>query len=263
MLHAADPSHGPAAAPARAAAWLSPMPPVPSLRGRAREVSPGEGRMLVLLVGAVHLAAAWGVLQVDAVRIAAREVAPLIVDLVAPPPVPVRPPPPPPASPRPAPAPARPAPAPVIAAPPAPAAAPAAATVPPAPPEPAPPPPAPLPAPAAPPAPAVLPAPPPPAPAPAPSRKVVPATAIEYLRLPPVEVPRLSRRAGESGTVWLRVVVDVRGLPVQVSLQRSSGHARLDEQALWAMRQARFKPHTEDGRPVELEVTAPIEYTLE
>jgi protein TonB len=81
--------------------------------------------------------------------------------------------------------------------------------------------------------------------------------------LPPVEVPRLSRRAGESGVVWLRVVVDVHGLPAQVQVQRSSGHARLDEQALWAMRQARFKPQTENGTPIELEVTAPIEYALE
>jgi protein TonB len=54
---------------------------------------------------------------------------------------------------------------------------------------------------------------------------------VQYLKLPPVEVPRASRRAGESGTVWLRVVVDVRGLPAQIHVQRSSGFARLDEQA--------------------------------
>jgi hypothetical protein len=29
------------------------------------------------------------------------------------------------------------------------------------------------------------------------------------------------------------------------------------------MKQARFKPQTEDGQPIELEVTAPVEYTLE
>ncbi len=92
---------------------------------------------------------------------------------------------------------------------------------------------------------------------------MLPPTAVQYLVLPPVEVPRLSRRAGESGVVWLRVVVDVHGTPAQVQLQRSSGHARLDEQALWAMRRARFKPHTENGIPIELEVTAPIEYALE
>ena len=55
----------------------------------------------------------------------------------------------------------------------------------------------------------------------------------------------------------------MHGTPAQVQLQRSSGHARLDEQALWAMRQARFKPHTENGIPIELEGTAPIEYALE
>jgi len=84
--------------------------------------------------------------------------------------------------------------------------------------------------------------------------------AVQYRVLPPVELPRASRRAGESGTVWLRVRVDVTGAPAAVSLHRSSGHARLDEQALWAMRQARFKPYAEDGRALEVEVIAPVEY---
>lgn len=213
------------------------------------EVGPGERRALVLLVAAAHLAGAWALLQVEAVRTVAREVAPMVVDLVAPPPPPQPAPPPPPRLPVPQPVKVPPPPAPLLAAPPAPQPAPEVFTAPAPPPEPAPPPPIV--------AVQAVPAP------PAPVRKSVPATAVEYLRLPPVEVPRLSRRAGESGTVWLRVVVDVRGLPMQVSVQRSSGHARLDEQALWAMRQARFKPHTENGQPIELEVTAPIEYTLE
>ena len=93
-----------------------------------------------------------------------------------------------------------------------------------------------------------------------PQRQVLTATAANYLVMPPAEVPRLSKRAGESGTVWLRVVVDTAGMPMKVSLHRSSGFARLDEQALWAMRQARFKPHTEAGRAVEVDVIAPIEY---
>jgi protein TonB len=115
---------------------------------------------------------------------------------------------------------------------------------------------------AAPPAAPAPPAPASPPPAP-PPRKLLSGSAVQYLVEPPVEVPRLSRRAGEHGTVWLRVVVDVRGLPAQVLLQRSSGYARLDEQALWAMRQARFRPHTEDGKPIEVEVAAPIEYPLQ
>ena len=94
-------------------------------------------------------------------------------------------------------------------------------------------------------------------------RRQLPASAVQYRVLPPVELPRASRRAGESGTVWLRVLVDAAGLPAQVTVQRSSGFARLDEQALWAMRQARFRPHTEDGRAIEVEVTAPVEYPQE
>lgn len=99
-----------------------------------------------------------------------------------------------------------------------------------------------------------------PAPTAVPQRKRLAASAVQYRVMPPAEVPRTSRRAGESGTVWLRVLVDAEGVPTSVSLQRSSGFARLDEQALWAMRQARFTPHREDGRPVEVEVIAPIEY---
>jgi protein TonB len=100
----------------------------------------------------------------------------------------------------------------------------------------------------------------PPAPPAAAPRRQVSASAVRYLSLPPVELPRASRRASEHGTVWLRVVVDTQGLPAQVSVQRSSGFARLDEQALWAMRQARFKPYTADGQAVEVEVIAPVEY---
>lgn len=100
----------------------------------------------------------------------------------------------------------------------------------------------------------------PPSPPAPPPRRQLALGAVQYRVLPPVEVPRAARRAGESGTVWLRVVVDVQGAPAQVTLHRSSGFARLDEQALWAMRQARFRPHTEDGRAVEVEVIAPIEY---
>lgn len=246
-----------ATAPTPSIAVRPVRPAAPLPLARRGEVGPAERRSLVALVAAAHLLAAWGLLQVDSVRSAVHEVAPMMVDLLAPPapPPPVPPPePPPPAKvlPRLAPPP----PAPLLAAAPAPVPVPESFTTPAPPPEP--PPPAPVAATPAPPAPVA----PPPPPAP-PPRKVVPATAVEYTRLPPVEVPRLSRRAGESGTVWLRVVVDVRGQPAQVSVARSSGYARLDEQALWAMRQARFKPHTEDGRPIELEVTAPVEYTLD
>ncbi|MCK7497523.1 MAG: energy transducer TonB [Comamonadaceae bacterium] len=91
----------------------------------------------------------------------------------------------------------------------------------------------------------------------------VPPSALRYLVEPPVAVPLASRRLRETGTVVLRVVVDVRGNPRSVTLRRSSGFPRLDEQALGAMRQARFAPCTDEGRPVECESDAPIVYELE
>jgi protein TonB len=123
------------------------------------------------------------------------------------------------------------------------------------------------------PAPTVLTPPQPPAPQPArevqlaslppPPPPVRQAGALRYRVAPAVEVPLASRRLGESGTVLLHVLVDAQGLPARVEVRRSSGHARLDAQALAAMRSARFEPCTDDGRPVPCEADAPIAYELE
>lgn len=100
-----------------------------------------------------------------------------------------------------------------------------------------------------------------PRPAPPPhAPKLLRADQVRYLVLPPAEVPLLSRRAGESGVVWLRVRIDMQGRPSRIGLHRSSGFKRLDEQAMAAMSQARFAPQFEDGVAIEVEVIAPIEY---
>jgi len=252
----------PAQRPARIVAPACAAPPAEAAGSDWRRAlqqhddEPAARRWLTLLIVLLHGAALWALLQFEPVREAVRAAAPVFVDFIAPPPAPTAPAPKPPPSPvqtrAPVITPPALAAAPVLAAPPAPQPEPAntVTPAPPSPPE----------VPAAP--PAIVASPAPPAPPP-PARKTLPASAVQYLVLPPAEVPRLSRRAGESGTVWLRVVVDTRGLPLQVSVQRSSGFARLDQQALGAMRLARFKPQTENGQPIELEVLAPIEYTLE
>lgn len=103
-------------------------------------------------------------------------------------------------------------------------------------------------------------APPPPRPPAPPPPKLLRADQVRYLVMPPAEVPLLSKRAGESGVVWLRVRIDAQGRPSRIGLHRSSGFKRLDEQALAAMSQARFAPQLEDGVAIEVEVIAPIEY---
>lgn len=236
--------------------------PALPLNATSAALRPHERRWLTAGVAGVHLAALWGLLQAQAVQELVRERAPLVVDFItlAPPPPPkAQPTPPPRPTPPPktaAPPPPRPAPAPVVTAAPSPAPAPAFTV------------PEPAPAPVAVAAPSVAPAPPtppaPPAPPPAPAApKAVAASALRYAVPPPIEVPMASRRLGESGTVVLRVVFDTQGRAKQVSVQRSSGHARLDEQALGAMRQARITPYLENGQAIEVVATAPVAYELE
>lgn len=98
---------------------------------------------------------------------------------------------------------------------------------------------------------------------PAAQPRLLPASNIAYLVPPPIELPLASRRLGEQGLVLLRVLVGIDGLPRQVSVQRSSGHARLDEQAVAAMKRARFKPQTDQGMPIEWIVIAPLQYEIE
>ena len=226
------------------------LPPLPRPGDGADGLSPNQRRMMVVAILAAHVAGVWGLLQVQQVRDAVREAAPMFVNLIAPPAPPTPPVPPPPPAPQPILK--RPVPAPVISA--APSPAPAAFLVAPPPDVPQPPaPPVPV---------AVVEAPPAP-PAPAPAPKMIPASAIQYLVPPEPEYPRLSRRNGETGTVIVRAFADEAGVPHQVQVERSSGFARLDEAAMSAVRKTRFKPYTENGKAVAGWVRMPFPFELE
>lgn len=229
------------------------LPPLP--RGAAHDtLTPMQRRAMVGAIVAAHIAGVWALLQVREVREAVTQAAPMFVSLVAPEkkPQPVAPPPPVQPVVKRAPPPPR-----IIAAPPAPAPAPMVVAAPqpevvepPAPPV--------VVAPPAPPAPVVAvvaPAPPPP--------KIIPASAVQYLEPIAPEYPRLSKRAGETGRVLIRVYIDEGGLAQNLHVNRSSGHPRLDDAALAAVQRARFKPYTENGRPVPGWAFIPIEFELE
>lgn len=207
----------------------------------------------------LHVAGIWALLQVRAVRDAAEQVAPIFVSWLAAP-VPQRAPAPPPIL-RPEPpqkklrSPVPPAQVIAAAAP----AAPEAFVVPSeSPAEPvsvpvaAPPPSAPV-AVAAP-----VPAAPPPAP------RTLPNSAVQFLQPPEVVYPRVSQRKAETGLVVVRAYVGATGDHAQsVQVERSSGHDRLDQAALAAVRKARFKPYSENGQPVEGWALVPIKFELE
>ena len=250
---------------------------------RPADRMPGAAQWIVLggVVAAVHLAAAWALLQPASLRMPPVERKPLFVDwIAAPAPVPApmpKPEPEPPRSPAvtartaaapPAPAPVRlpapsrrPAALPPVAAVEAPqparVAPPAAES------------PAPVPAvvealsaAAASPAPAVSPAP-VAAPAPAAQPRTVSATAVQYLVPPAPEYPAASSRLRETGTVVVQVLIGEDGTARELRLMRSSGHPRLDAAALAALRKARFRPYTEEGRALAVWAPAPIEFELE
>lgn len=88
-------------------------------------------------------------------------------------------------------------------------------------------------------------------------------TGVEYIQMPRPEYPSLSRRRGEEGKVILRVLVNQRGRPEQVSIQQSSGSSRLDQAAREAAMRAVFRPHQENGQPVPVYALVPINFSLD
>jgi protein TonB len=62
--------------------------------------------------------------------------------------------------------------------------------------------------------------------------------------------PMASRRNQEAGTLVLHMYVEANGSPTKVEIQKSSGHARLDDAAkAWALT-CTLKPGTLDGKPI-------------
>lgn len=79
----------------------------------------------------------------------------------------------------------------------------------------------------------------------------------------PPTYPDLARRRGEQGRVLVRVSVGPDGTPLAVAVGQSSGHTSLDNAALLAVRQWRFVPATQAGRPVPAVAEVPIQFRLE
>lgn len=226
-----------------AAPPLDARPPLPTA---SRDGLPTAARRgAVAGVIAAHLVGAWALLQIESVRNAVGEVAPLMVEMIAPPAPPTPPAPPRPPEPRPV-VKTPPPPAPLVSA--APSPAPATFVAPPPPVEP----------------PTIVVAEPPPAPPAQPAQpRTIAITAVSYLTPPVLVYPSMSKRMRESGQVHVRVLVDATGRPQQMSLIKSSGFPRLDESALSTVRATRFKPYTEDGIAQPFWVVMPLSFEME
>jgi protein TonB len=74
--------------------------------------------------------------------------------------------------------------------------------------------------------------------------------------------PPAARRAGEEGTVRLKVLVDEKGRPKDVAVATSSGFARLDEAAVAAVRKWRFVAATDGSNAISAWTQVAITFRL-
>lgn len=74
--------------------------------------------------------------------------------------------------------------------------------------------------------------------------------------------PPASRRAGEEGTVRLRILVDERGVPRDVQVAQGSGFARLDQAAMEAVRKWRFAAATSGSQAITAWTQVSITFRL-
>ena len=75
--------------------------------------------------------------------------------------------------------------------------------------------------------------------------------------------PPASRRAGEEGTTVLRVLVDERGRPGDISIVQSSGFARLDQSAVDAIRRWTFAAARNGSQTVRAYTTVKVSFRLD
>ncbi|WP_457652901.1 energy transducer TonB [Rhodocaloribacter sp.] len=76
-----------------------------------------------------------------------------------------------------------------------------------------------------------------------------------------VRYPALAKKAGIEGRVIVQFVVDEQGRVVDPVVVRGLG-AGCDEEAVRAVRRARFRPGTQRGEPVKVKMSVPILFRL-
>lgn len=101
------------------------------------------------------------------------------------------------------------------------------------------------------------PEPPPPAEKPAEPKPIAPAPVTppnadaSELNNPAPAYPKQSRKLGEKGSVFLKILVKEDGTVGEITLVTSSGYKRLDMAAINAIRKWRFIPATQGGKAIE------------
>lgn len=88
--------------------------------------------------------------------------------------------------------------------------------------------------------------------------------ALQYLLNPKPAYPREALQAGMQGTVLLRVTVDENGRPVDVQIEKSSGHRLLDRAAReQVLRRWSFVPARRGGVAVKAIGSVPVDFRID
>lgn len=89
-----------------------------------------------------------------------------------------------------------------------------------------------------------------------------PTYSAPYLKSSPQTYPRAARQNREEGTVLLRILVTMDGVPSTVELAKSSGSATLDRAAQQLVKSWLFEPARRGNDRIEDWVTIPVVYRL-
>jgi protein TonB len=95
-----------------------------------------------------------------------------------------------------------------------------------------------------------------------PQQVTPPSFDAAYLNNPEPPYPPAAVRAGQQGTVMLRVMVKRDGLPSRVEIAKSSGHRVLDTAAQDQVWSWRFAPARLGTEPIESWVVVPVVFRL-
>jgi protein TonB len=87
--------------------------------------------------------------------------------------------------------------------------------------------------------------------------------AVEPIARVQPDYPPEAFRAGEEGTVVLRVDVDAAGNPGNVDIVSRSGSRDLDRAAIEAVRKWKFRPAMQGGQAVASQVEVPIDFRMD
>ncbi|WP_228051008.1 energy transducer TonB [Pontibacterium sinense] len=87
--------------------------------------------------------------------------------------------------------------------------------------------------------------------------------AASYRHQTAVPYPKLARRRGQEGTVWLNVQVDTAGEVSDIEVLESSGFSQLDQAALKTVRRWHFIAARRDGQAEVSYVKIPVKFQLD